>query len=133
MRTAIACSPERVFDTLSDLRREVEWNGRVTSAELRSAEPIGPGSTFAVVNGGTQYDVTLATYERPNRLVVEARGNPDLTITYTLSPTGDGTELESAFDFRPRGALKLLFLLLAPVIRRDVPKQYASLKALCEH
>jgi hypothetical protein len=26
----------------------------------------------------------------------------------------------------------VLFPLLAPVIRRDVPKQYASLKALCE-
>jgi len=48
------------------------------------------------------------------------------------TPTGDGTELESDFDFRPRGALKVLFPLLAPVIRRDVPKQYASLKAVCE-
>ena len=30
------------------------------------------------------------------------------------------------------GALKVLIPLLAPVIRRDVPKQYASFKALCE-
>jgi hypothetical protein len=44
----------------------------------------------------------------------------------------DGTELESDFDFRPQGALMVLFPLLGPVIRRDVPKQYASLKALCE-
>ena len=28
--------------------------------------------------------------------------------------------------------VELLFPLLAPVIRRDVPKQYASFKALCE-
>jgi len=26
----------------------------------------------------------------------------------------------------------VLFTLLGPVIRRDVPKQYASFKALCE-
>jgi hypothetical protein len=43
-----------------------------------------------------------------------------------------GTELKSDFDFRPKGALKVLFSLLAPVIRRDVPKQYVSLKRLCE-
>ena len=128
----IACPREQVFDTLADLRNETQWNSRVSSAELRSAEPIALGSRFTIVNGGTTYDATITTYDRPSRLVFEASGNPDLTIAYTFTPTGDGTELESDFDFRPRGALKVLFSLLAPVIRRDVPKQYASLKALCE-
>ena len=104
----------------------------VSSAELRSAEPIGVGSRFAIVNGGTAYDVTITTYDRPSSLAFEASGNPDLTIAYALTPTDDGTELKSDFDFRPKGALKVLFSLLAPVIRRNVPKQYASLKRLCE-
>jgi hypothetical protein len=65
--------------------------------------------------------------------VLEASGNPDLTIAYTFVPAGDGTRLDSEYDFRPRGALKMLLPLLGPVIRRDVPKQQASLKALCEH
>jgi uncharacterized protein YndB with AHSA1/START domain len=130
--TGIASPPEHVFDTLADLRNEPQWNTRVSSAELRSPEPIGPGSRFAIVNGGTPYDVTISTYERPSRLVLEASGKPDLTIAYTFTPAGEGTDLESDFDFRPRGVLKVLFPLLAPVIRRDVPKQYAALKALCE-
>ena len=130
--TGIACPPEQVFDTLADLRNDTEWNSRVSSAELKSAEPIGPGSRFAIVNGGTPYDVTITTYERPSRLVLEATGKPELTIAYTLTPTNEGTDLESDFDFRPSGVLKALFPLLAPVIRRDVPKQYASLKARCE-
>jgi hypothetical protein len=117
---------------LADLRRETEWNSRVSSAELLSGERVGLGSRFAIVNGGTSYDVTIATFDRPSRLVFEAKGKPDLTITYALTPTAGGTELASELDFRPRGALKVLFTLLAPVIRRDVPKQYASLKALCE-
>jgi hypothetical protein len=130
--TRIACPPERVFDTLADLRNETQWNSRVSSAELRSGEPIGLGSRFAIVNGGTSYDVAITTYDRPSRLVFEASGKPDLTITYALGPIPEGTKLESELDFRPKGALKLLFSLLAPVIRRDVPKQYGSLKALCE-
>jgi len=130
--TRIACPPENVFDTLADLRNDTRWNGRVSSAELRSPEPIGLGSRFALVNGGTAYDVTITDYERPSRLVFEASGKPDLTIASNLTPTDDGTELESDFDFRPRGALKVVFALLAPVIRRDVPEQYASFKALCE-
>jgi uncharacterized protein YndB with AHSA1/START domain len=130
--TRIDCDPERVFNVLADLRRETEWNSRVSSAELLSGERVGLGSRFAIVNGGTSYDVTIATFDRPSRLVFEAKGKPDLTITYALTPTAGGTELASELDFRPRGALKVLFTLLAPVIRRDVPKQYASLKALCE-
>ena len=131
--TRIACPPKQVFDTLADLRNETQWNSRVSSAQLQSEEPIELGSRFEIVNGGTPYEVTITTYERPSRLVLEASGNPDLTIAYTFAPTGAGTQLESDFDFRPRGVLKVLFPLLTPVIRRDVPKQYASLKALCEH
>jgi uncharacterized protein YndB with AHSA1/START domain len=130
--TSIACPPEQVFDTLADLRNEAQWNSRVSTAELRSTEPIGEGSRFAIVNGGTPYDITITTYERPSRLVLEARGKPELTVAYRFTPTDEGTQLESEFDFRPTGALKVLFPLLGPVIRRDVPKQHASLKALCE-
>jgi hypothetical protein len=121
-----------VFDTLADLRNDPRWNSRVSSAELQSPEPVGLGSRFAVVNGGTAYDVTITGFDRPSQLVFEASGKPDLTIACTLTPTGEGTELESDFDFRPRGALRVVLALLAPVIRRDVPKQYASFKALCE-
>ena len=82
--TRIACAPEGVFDTLADLRNETR-NARVSSAELRSDEPIGLGSRFGIVNGGASYDVTITTYDRPSRLVFEASGKPDLTITYTLN------------------------------------------------
>ena len=128
----IACPREEVFDTLADSRNETQWNSRVSRAEMRSAEPVALGSRFTIVNGGTAYDVTITAYDRPSRLVFEATGNPDLTVVYTFTPTGDGTELKGDFDFRPRGVLKVVFSLLAPVIRRDVPKQYVSLKALCE-
>jgi uncharacterized protein YndB with AHSA1/START domain len=130
--TRISCPREDVFDTLADLRNETRWDSRVSAAELRSGEPVGPDSRFAIVNGGTSYDVRITSYERPSRLVLEASGNPDLTLAYTFTPAGEDTQLEAELDFRPRGALKILFPLLAPVIRRDVPKQYASLKALCE-
>jgi uncharacterized protein YndB with AHSA1/START domain len=131
-RTEIACPAEQVFDMVADLRNETQWSSRVSSAELRTGEPIELGSRFSIVNGGTPSEVTITTYDRPSRLVFEASGRPDLTIAYTFTSTAEGTDLESALDFRPTGVLRVLFPLLAPVIRRDAPKQYASLKALCE-
>ena len=82
--TRIACAPERVFDTLADLRNETQWNSGVKSAELRSDEPIALGSRFAIVNNGTPYDVTIQRHERPSLLVFEASGKPDVTITYAF-------------------------------------------------
>jgi uncharacterized protein YndB with AHSA1/START domain len=130
--TYIACPPEKAFDLLADARHETEWNSRVSKAELIGAEPIGAGSKFVIVNGGTSYDTTIASYERPRRLVFEATGNPDVTVAYTLRPSGEGTELTGELEFRATGASKALFALLAPVIRRDVRKQYASFKSFCE-
>jgi|SRR3954471_12374412 uncharacterized protein YndB with AHSA1/START domain len=129
---SIQAPPEAVFDALADARNEPQWNSRVSSAELRSGEPIGPGSHFEIVNGGTAYGVTITTYERPTRLVLEGVGKPDVTITYGFRPNDDGTEMTSDFDFRPEGITKLVFALLAPLIRRDVDKQYASFRSFCE-
>jgi hypothetical protein len=110
----------------------VQWNGRITSAELRSAEPIGQGTQFAIVNGGSPYDVTITTYDRPSRLVLDAHGKPDLEIEYTLTPVDGGTHVDSEFDFRPTGGQKVLFALVGPLIRREIPRQFARLKAFCE-
>ena len=130
--TRLACPPEQVFDTVADLRNETQWNSRVSSADLRSGEPIGLGSQFAIVNSGSSYDMTITTYERPTRLVFEGVGNPDVTIVYSFTSSGDGAEMASTLDFHPKGISKVVFAVLAPVIRREVRKQFASFKALCE-
>ena len=128
----IACPPEQVFDLMADARNETKWNGRVSRAELTSGEPIGAGSRFVIVNSGSEYDTVLTVYERPSRLVFEAKGNPDVGISYAFRPDGDGTEMTGELDFRPTGVSKALFAVLAPVIRANVRKQYAAFKSLCE-
>jgi hypothetical protein len=128
----IASAPEHVFDTLADMRNETRWNSGVSVAELRSDDPLVRGSRFHVVNNKTPYDVTLETCDRPSLLVFEGTGSPDVTITYRLTPLGSGTELSGELLFRPTGLYVALFTVLAPAIRRNVRKEFASLKALCE-
>ena len=47
-------------------------------------------------------------------------------------PASGGTDLASDFDLRPTGAQNLLLALVGPVIRREIPKQFAWLKSFCE-
>ena len=101
--TRIDSPPEQVFDTLADVRNDARWNSRVSSADLRSPEPIGLGSQFAMVNGGSPYDVTITTHDRPSRLVIEAHGKPDLTIAYTVTPVDGGTGPPQRLRLPPDG------------------------------
>jgi hypothetical protein len=56
----------------------------------------------------------------------------ELVIRYAFAARDGGTRMTAAYDFRPRGALKVLVAVMKPVIAGNVKKQSASFKALCE-
>ena len=66
----IDCPPEVAFDVLADVRNETEWNDDVSSAQLVTEEPVGPGSQFVTVHGRPLGEIssTITTFERPTRL-----------------------------------------------------------------
>jgi len=128
----IACMPEVAFDLMADIRNEPEWNSQVSRTELTSGEPIAAGSRFVIVNRGEAFDATISTYDRPEVLEVRATGSIELVIRYAFASSDGGTRMSAAYDFRPRGALKVLFAVMKPVIAGNVKKQLASFKALCE-
>ena len=128
----IACAPEAAFDLIADARHEPEWNSQVSSTELRSREPIGAGSQFTIVNRGEAFDAVIAAHDRPNALEFRAAGSMELVIHYAFAARNGGTHMTASYDFRPRGALKMLFALMKPVIAGNVRKQLTSFKALCE-
>jgi len=128
----IACAPDLAFEMMADARREPEWNSEVSRAELRSDEPVGAGSQFEIVNRGEAYEVTVATYERPAVLEFRATGSIELVIRHGFEAHEGGTRMASTYDFRPRGALKVVFSVMKPMIARNVRKQLGSFKVLCE-
>ena len=125
--------PGRVFDLMADARNEPAWNSQVTSTDLTSGEPIGPGSTFTTVNRGQTYTAVITEYERPHRLTFEVTGKA-MTITGRMWFTGapDTTQLKAEFDMQPKGFMKAVLPLMAPAVRKDFPRQFASFKRFCE-
>jgi carbon monoxide dehydrogenase subunit G len=129
----IARPPEEVFDRMADARNESSWNSQVSRSDLVSDGEVGPGSRFVTVNRGKPYDATITTYERPGRVVFEVTGKPlDITASFTITPRGDGSHVESRFDFRPKGSMKLMFSLMQSAIRKDIATQSESFKRFCE-
>jgi hypothetical protein len=118
---------------MADARNEVHWNSAVSRSELMSGEPIGVGSSFLTVNRGQEYSATISSFDPPDRLGFEVTGKGmNITASFLFRPEGETVIVEERLDFKPKGPMKLLFPLMAPLVRRDLPKQGARFKAFCE-
>jgi uncharacterized protein YndB with AHSA1/START domain len=129
----VARPPAEVFDRLADARNEPSWNSQVSRSELLSDEPIGQGSRFVTVNRGKPYDSTITTHRPPDQLVYEVTGTQlDITVAFTVTPRGDGAHIVGKYDFRPKGAMKLMFPMMQPAVRKDLAKQSQNFVEFCE-
>jgi hypothetical protein len=75
----------------------------------------------------------ITEYERPHRLTFEVTGRA-MTITGRMWFTGapETTQLKAEFDMQPKGFMKAVLPLMAPAVRKDFPRQFASFKRFCE-
>lgn len=123
----------RVFDLMADTRNEPRWNSRASSAALVSDEPIRQGSEFTTVNRGRTFRAVLTEYERPRHLGFDVTGDV-MTIHGALdfAEQGESTRMTGRFDFTGHGPMKVMLPVMAPLIRRDFPRQMRSFKAFCE-
>ncbi len=129
----IHCDPTTAFDLLADVRNEARLNKRVSAAELRSEGPVRQGSRFQTVYLGQENDVTLAEFDRPDRLLVAATNTMmDIDTAYVFTGANGGTRLVVTTDLRPKGLATVLSPLLRLFLRRELAKKYQTVKQLCE-
>jgi hypothetical protein len=115
------------------MRSETRWNTQVSRSELVSDEPVRHGSAFKTVNRGKEFAATIGTYERPSRLVFDVTGQAmDITVTVDFRSEPAGTALAAVYEMSPKGFLKAIFPLMAPVVRRGLAEQSRNFKAFCE-
>ena len=132
-QTEVKKPPEAVFDAMADARNETHWNSKVTKSEMIGDGPIGQGSKFTTVNRGKPYPSVISAYDRPNLLVFEVTGpQMDITTTFRFRAVGDGTAVDSEFDFRPKKFTKVIFPMMKPLIRKDLATQTQSFAGFCE-
>lgn len=117
----LARRAEEVFDYLSDLRNEKEWNPKMQLVEAVTDGPPRAGSKFrAKWQGSPVTVVEYMTYERPKAWSATAPSK-SLTIDFygTVTPTGTGSRLDVRMTVIPHGPLRLLL----PLIRRRMQQQ----------
>lgn len=112
----IAAPPEEVFDYVTDLRAEHEWNPALLAVTALTPGPLRRGSRYQVdfARIGTSV-IEYHAFDRPRRWVTRSHG-PRLDVDFrgTIRPVARGSLLSVETDLRPKGALRAL----GPVARR---------------
>lgn len=122
-----------VFPLMADSRNEPQRNSNLSDSELLTAEPIGVGSHFRAVYQGQQCTAVIVEHETDRVVTFEVDvKRMDITGRMSFSPADSGTRLDVDFDLRPKGVMRATLPLLAPLVRRDFPRQFANFKAFAE-
>ncbi len=121
--TQIGRPVEEVFDYVSDLENEPQWNPDASNVVQMSDGPVGPGTEweedFARIG---HYVTKIARYERPSAVEFDAR-NPrtDAYVAFRFAAAGDSaTDVSCEVRLTMKGVMRVLEPLMAPMIRRQI-------------
>jgi hypothetical protein len=131
----IAAPAQEVFDYVTDVRREPEWNPQLREPEKLTPGPVGAGTRYRVRFGrgvGTAI-IENPVFDRPRswsavstarRLTVRFRGQ--------VTPVAGGCQLAVHTELRPRGVLRVLSPLLRRLMWRSWEQDLRAIKAIIE-
>jgi hypothetical protein len=112
--------PEEVFDFLSDLRHELDWNPAVRQVEKLTDGPVGVGTRYRAQWAGTPpTEVQVIGFDRPRAWATRSRAmGMDVIAAGRISPTPGGSLYAIHLDLRPRGLARLFAPLAKAMMER---------------
>ena len=131
----IECSPEAVFESVSDPRSELDWNPKVRVMEKITEGPVGVGTRFkAKWTKSPLVELEITSFDRPRGWSYRNGGAISVILTISLEPLDGGraTMLRSTFDATPHGPIKLIFPLLLASLRREEAQNMQLVKKRLE-
>ena len=130
----IARPPEDVFDYLTDITKEFEWNPRTRRVEKLTPGEIGAGTRFdAEWIKGNPTIVEYVLFERPTAWASIARSRRlDVRAEGRVSPTERGSNVVIRTELRPKGLLALLLPMMRRTMHQREDQNLERVKAILE-
>jgi hypothetical protein len=128
---------EDVFAFLADFENVPAWNYAIVETKKTSPGPVGVGTTYRQIRSipdRSEEGFEVTAFEPTSRLDVHGNiGHFIATISYLLTPTGDGTRLTNVVNLKPSsGVLRLLAPLAASRVKASVAANLDTLKQVLE-
>jgi hypothetical protein len=112
-----------VFAFLAEFENVPTWNYAIVETKKTSPGPVGVGTSYRQIRSipdRSEEGFEVTAFEPTSRLEVHGDiGRFIATISYLLTPTGDGTRLTNVVNLKPSsGVLRLLAPSPTPGSRR---------------
>jgi uncharacterized protein YndB with AHSA1/START domain len=130
----VARPPEVVFDYVTDISNEFEWNPKTKRVEKLTDGPIGLRTRYEGewIKGDPML-VEYVGFDRPTTWRSEGRSKRLTAVSEShVMKTAEGTHLVIGTELAPKGALRLVAPLLRSVMRRREDRNLLAIKARLE-
>jgi Polyketide cyclase / dehydrase and lipid transport len=130
----IGRSPEDVFDYVTDISREFEWNPRTKRVVKLTDGPVGVGTRWqGEWIAGDPMFIDYVAFERPTSWRSVGRSRDFLVANEgRVDPTPDGARLRLHLELAPQGRLRLIAPLLGRIMRGRERRNVAAIKERLE-
>lgn len=130
---------EEVWAYLTDLFNAPRLSGSgIIGLRQTSPGPLGVGSTLqgrrVVLGFEARNNFQVTEWDPPRAFAATTAGMPfqSSQTRLDLEPTADGTLFHMVTDFRLQPALRLVWPIMGPVVRRRMRSSFVRSKALIE-
>ena len=129
--------PQEVFDFVTNLSNDPQWQNRIESVERLSDGPIGIGSTWRYVTSTlgrkNKADIQMTSYDPPYQSSVKAVNGPvPFENTHTFQAQDGGTLLTFTGQAEFGGFFKMAEGLAGKQLEKQMEADTAALKKLLE-
>ena len=130
----IGRAPEDVFDYVTDISREFEWNPRMKRVAKLTEGPIGIGTRWeGEWLAGDPMTIEYIVFDRPTNWRSVGRSRALLVASEgRVEPTPEGARLSLRVELEPRGRLRLIAPLLGQIMRGRERQHLVSIKERLE-
>ena len=129
---------EELWAAFSDLFSAPRLPGTSMSLRQTSPGPMGVGTTIqarrVILGFETKLIQTITQWEPPHALTATIEGRPFRSFVerFTMESTPEGTLINDTMDFELRPALRLVWPVLGPFMRRQRERDFRNLKLKLE-
>jgi hypothetical protein len=132
---AIARPAEAVFDYVSDMRTEADWNPAVKTVRLLSGEPVDVGTRFEGEFAGLgRATMEVVEFVSPTTWTVAtvAARLPFRLVGRVTPAIGGAVRLTIRIELAPTGVMAVLAPVLRPVMQRTARGNLRRIRAALE-
>ena len=127
----VAAPIDGLFEVISDMESQGEWNSNVRRVEQTTEGPVCLGTQFEMdAKGPGKMQIEVTEFEPPSKITFRSQMRMGQGVhQYILSSDGDGTKVDQVLEMKPKGLGILFAPFIGGMIRKSLKETMSRLES----